>query len=139
MPFSHPEEPTDGMNEINMTPLVDVMLVLLVVFIVTIPVVRHAVHLELPRVSGSPLPTVDETLQLSINAAGDYFIDDLRVSDSELLERLQLRVSGGQLPGVQIHGDKDARYERMLNLLSLLQKTGLNRIGFLTNSPPNDD
>ncbi len=134
MAFSCQEESDEGMNEINMTPLVDVMLVLLIIFIVTIPVVKHAVHLDLPRVSSKPLTVAPEALRLSVTEDGDYFMNSIHVSDSELLLNLQHRAAGGSLPNVEIQGDKNARYERIAFLLSLVQKSGLNRIGFVTQS-----
>ena len=134
MAFSHSEESDEGMNEINMTPLVDVMLVLLIIFIVTIPVMKHAVHLDLPRVSSKPLTVAPEVLRLSVTQEGDYFMNSIRLSDAELLESLRQRAAGGGLPDVEIQGDKNARYERIAFLLSLVQKSGLNRIGFVTQS-----
>ena len=134
MTLSHPEESDEGMNEINMTPLVDVMLVLLIIFIVTLPVVKHAVHLDLPRVSSQPLTDAPEVLRLSVTEDGHYFMNNTRVSDSDLLDNLRQHAAQGHLSGVEIQGDKNARYERIALLLSLVQKSGLSRIGFVTQN-----
>jgi biopolymer transport protein ExbD len=134
MAFSHSDDCDEGMNEINMTPLVDVMLVLLIIFIVTMPVMKHAVDLDLPRVSSKPLTVLPEVLRLSVIEDGDYFLDNVRVSDTELLENLRQRAAGGSLPAVEIQGDKNVRYERIAFLLSLVQKAGISRIGFVTQN-----
>jgi biopolymer transport protein ExbD len=134
MAFSHSDDSDEGMNEINMTPLVDVMLVLLIIFIVTMPVMKHAVHLDLPRVSSKPLTVAPEVVRLSVMEDGDYFLDSVRVSDSDLLENLRLRAARGSSPAVEIQGDRNARYERVAFLLSQVQKAGISRIGFVTQN-----
>ena len=134
MTFSYSDDSDEGMNEINMTPLVDVMLVLLIIFIVTMPVMKHAVHLDLPRVSSKPLAVAPEVLRLSVMEDGDYFLDSVRVSDSDLLENLRLRAASAGSPAVEIQGDRNARYERVAFLLSQVQKAGISRIGFVTRN-----
>ncbi len=123
---------SEVMNEINMTPLVDVMLVLLIVFIITVPVMRHAVHLELPRANSQPHSAKPQTLQLSIDAQGAYFWNQTPVSAEELGHLLQ--AEAGKEPQAELHiqGDKAVRYEFVAQAVAQARQAGLRKIGFLT-------
>jgi biopolymer transport protein ExbD len=97
MAFGLQDATSDGdsevMNEINMTPLVDVMLVLLIIFIITVPVLKHAVNVELPSATSQPQNTKPETIQLSVDAQGAYFWNQNRVPDGQLPELCLLYTS----------------------------------------------
>ena len=89
MAFGTQDEPDEVMNEINMTPLVDVMLVLLIVFIITVPVMKHAVNVALRRATDGGQETKPETVSLSVDAQGNYHWNQTSVQDNELLRLLQ--------------------------------------------------
>src|SRR5574343_1279429 len=89
MAFEAHEDNDEVMNEINMTPLVDVMLVLLIIFIITVPVIQHAVKVELPQASSQREQVKPETLRLSVDASGLYYLNGTGISDDELPARLQ--------------------------------------------------
>lgn len=89
MAFGTQDNSDEVMNEINMTPLVDVMLVLLIIFIITIPVMKHAVNIELPRASNQPQDAKPQTIRLTVDSEGKYFWNDAAVDDAKLQSLLQ--------------------------------------------------
>lgn len=125
---------SDGevMNEINMTPLVDVMLVLLIIFIITVPVMKHAVNVELPTATSQPQQTKPETLQLSVDAQGTYFLNQASVSTDALPGVLQAEAAKDPQPELHIRGDKAVRYEFVAQAMAAAQQAGLRKIGFIT-------
>ena len=122
----------DVMNEINMTPMVDIMLVLLIIFIITVPVMKHSVNIDLPRASNEVQNIKPETLRLSVDAQGTYFVNETRISDAELLPRLAAAALQSPQPELHIRGDKAVRYERIAQAMAAAQQTGLRKIGFIT-------
>lgn len=120
------------MNEINMTPLVDVMLVLLIVFIITIPVVQHAVKVELPRASSSRDHTPLENLQLAIDAEGQFFLGRQSVAADALEDALREHAAKDPQPQLYIRGDKKVPYEQVALAMTAAQRVGLAKIGFVT-------
>ena len=137
MAFSSFENDNDEMlSEINMIPLIDVMLVLLIVFIITVPVMKHAVNIDLPRASNERSQDKPETIRLSVDADGAYFWNAERLDDTEVFNRLAL--AGAQTPQPELHirGDKAVRYERVALAMAAAQKAGLRKIGFITEPTP---
>jgi biopolymer transport protein ExbD len=132
MAFGTQDDTDEVMNEINMTPLVDVMLVLLIIFIITVPVMKHAVNIELPRASNEQQISKPETLRLSVDAAGSYFINDAKIGDDELAPRLKAAAALNPQPDLHIRGDKAVRYERVAQAMAAAQQAGLRKIGFIT-------
>jgi biopolymer transport protein ExbD len=132
MAFGTQDDTDEVMNEINMTPLVDVMLVLLIIFIITVPVMKHAVNIELPRASNEQQISKPETLRLSVDAAGSYFLNDSKISDDELAPRLKAAAALNPQPDLHIRGDKAVRYERVAQVMAAAQQAGLRKIGFIT-------
>ena len=132
MAFGTQDEADEVMNEINMTPLVDVMLVLLIIFIITVPVMQHAVSIDLPRASNQPENIKPETIRLSVDASGAYFWNDAPVSDAEL--NLQLAAAAARTPQPELHirADKAVRYERVAHAMAAAQRSGVHKIGFIT-------
>ena len=122
----------DVMNEINMTPMVDIMLVLLIIFIITVPVLKHAVNVNLPRATNTPQTVKPETLTLSVDADGGYFLNQTRVSDTELAVQLQQAAAQNPPPDLHIRGDKAVRYERVAQAMAAAQQAGVKKIGFIT-------
>ncbi|MBF6632094.1 MAG: biopolymer transporter ExbD [Comamonas sp.] len=133
MAFGTQDDSDEVMNEINMTPLVDVMLVLLIVFIITVPVMKHAVNVDLPRVSNEPEVVKPQNISLSIDAQGQYFWGKDAISDEELLTRLQAEAAKDVQPDLHISGDKEVRYERVAKAMAAAQNAGIRKIGFVTH------
>ena len=120
------------MNEINMTPMVDVMLVLLIIFIITVPVMKHAVNIDLPKASNVPQDAKPETIRLSVDAAGDYFWNENKVTEEALLLQLKAAATQNPQPELHIRGDKAVRYERVATAMAAAQQAGIKKIGFVT-------
>jgi biopolymer transport protein ExbD len=121
------------MNEINMTPLVDVMLVLLIIFIITIPVVQHAVKVELPHASSSKDKTPPENLQLAVDSQGQFFLGKQAVAADALEDALRVHAGKDPQPQLYIRGDKKVPYEHVAEAMSAAQRAGLAKIGFVTD------
>ncbi|KVM90417.1 ExbD/TolR family protein [Burkholderia stagnalis] len=122
----------DVMSDINMTPLIDVMLVLLIVFMVTLPVMNHAVKLDLPSASSTPNDTRPAHVTLSIDASGGVLWDEKPVEAATLDARLTQAAGQQPQPEVQLYADRAARYESVASLLSAAQRAGLVKINFVT-------
>ncbi len=133
MAFGTQDEADEVMNEINMTPLVDVMLVLLIIFIITVPVMKHAVPVDLPRAANEREVVKPETIRLSVTADGKYHWNETAISDAELEPRLQAEARKDPQPDLHIRGDKDVRYERVAQAMSAAQRAGVRKIGFVTD------
>ncbi|MEJ8849912.1 biopolymer transporter ExbD [Variovorax rhizosphaerae] len=132
MAFGTQDEPDEVMNEINMTPLVDVMLVLLIIFIITVPVMKHAVAIDLPRASSERELTKPENIVFSIRADGNYYWNDQLISDADLGPRLAAEAGKEPQPELHIRGDKEVRYERVAKAMSAAREAGVRKIGFIT-------
>ena len=132
MAFGTQDDSDEVMNEINMTPLVDVMLVLLIIFIITVPVMKHAVNVDLPRASSHREDIHPTTVRLSVDASGAYYLNGTAISDEALPAALQVEATRQPQPDLHIQGDKGVRYERVAQALSMAQQAGLHKIGFVT-------
>jgi biopolymer transport protein ExbD len=117
-----------------MTPLVDVMLVLLVIFITTVPVIQHAVKVELPRISSARDQTPPENLQLTVNAQGQFFLGKQAIAAAQLENVLQLEAAKTPQAQLYIRGDKKVAYEHVAYAMSAAQRAGLKAIGFVTEA-----
>lgn len=136
MAFGTQDDTDEVMNEINMTPLVDVMLVLLIIFIITVPVMKHAINVELPRASNEREQSKPETLRLSVDAQGQWYWNENRISDDDMLPRLKAQAANEPQPDLHIRGDRAVRYERVAQLMAAAQQAGLKKIGFITEPSP---
>ncbi|MDP3084653.1 MAG: biopolymer transporter ExbD [Rubrivivax sp.] len=123
------------MSDINMTPLIDVMLVLLVIFIITAPLVTSSLPLELPRAEGGQPTSAQAFIALAIDARGQHFVGDAPVDTEQLRERIRAAAARDPLTEVQLRADSAVPYGRVAELLGLLQEAGLSRIGFVTEAP----
>jgi biopolymer transport protein ExbD len=137
MAFGTQDEPDEVMNEINMTPLVDVMLVLLIIFIITIPVMKHSVNIDLPRATNQPQDAKPETIRLSVDAKGDYYWNENRIEEANLVPMLKAEAAKEPQPELHIRGDKEVRYERVAQAMSAAQQAGVRKIGFITEPKAN--
>ncbi len=136
MAFGTQDDTDEVMNEINMTPLVDVMLVLLIIFMITIPVMKHAVNIDLPRATNQPQDAKPQTIRLSVDGQGQYFWNETPASDEAV--KLQLKAAAMQTPQPELHirGDKSVRYERVAQAMAAAQQAGVKKIGFITEPAP---
>jgi biopolymer transport protein ExbD len=127
----------DLVSDINTTPLVDVMLVLLIIFLITIPVVIQTVPLTLPKERNLPTQTKPENIVISVNRDGDVFWNNQPVADEgKLLERLKEVAVKKPQPEVHIRGDKEGRYEFVGRVVYTCQRAGILKVGFITEPPP---
>jgi biopolymer transport protein ExbD len=129
----------DQMNSaINTTPLVDVMLVLLIIFLITIPVVTQSIQLELPKERNLPTQTKPENILLAVSKDGDVYWNTRRMPDAEaLVAELKKEAVKDPQPEVHIRGDQEARYESVGRLVVACQRAGIAKVGFITEPPPN--
>jgi biopolymer transport protein TolR len=130
-------EQRDGgaISEINVTPLVDVMLVLLVIFMVTAPIIQQGVAIDLPRVQGGALPSEQRHLVVSVTADGRVYVDDDSFEADALAARLG--AIGAERPGEQVYVRADASvpYGRVMETLGVLRDAGLTKVGLFTEPP----
>jgi biopolymer transport protein ExbD len=124
----------DQLNStINTTPLVDVMLVMLIIFLITIPVVIKTVPVALPNVSNTPTITKPENIVIAVTKEGEYYWNDSRLSDkAALLAQLKTITMMRPQPEVHIRGDLNGRYEHVGRLVLYCQRAGISKIGFIT-------
>jgi biopolymer transport protein ExbD len=123
-------------SEINTTPLVDVMLVLLIIFLITIPVVTHTVPVKLPNEKNQPYKTKPENINIAVSKDGDVFWNAQFVPDSDaLFEKLKLIAALTPQPEVHIRGDQNARYEFIGKVMLTAQRAGIAKVGFVTEPP----
>ena len=132
MAFGTQDESDEVMNEINMTPLVDVMLVLLIIFIITVPVMKHAVNIDLPRATNQPEDTKPQTVRLSVASDGSYYWNENKMTDEAMAAMLKEEGAKDPQPELHIRGDKDVRYERVAQAMAAAQQAGVRKIGFVT-------
>jgi biopolymer transport protein ExbD len=126
------QQNTAPMAEINVTPMVDVMLVLLVIFILAAPLFTHTIKLDLPSAQSAPSDEKPQTVTISVDPAGKLFWNDAPVSRADLTGRLTLEAAKKPQPDVMIRADKNTRYEVVTDLLAAAQTQGLSKIGFVT-------
>jgi biopolymer transport protein ExbD len=135
--------PADGGDEdevlsaINTTPLVDVMLVLLIIFLITIPVVTHTVPVALPRESNQPTQTKPDNITVSVDRKGAIYWNAKPVTNlAALFEEMKAASSRKPQPEVQIRGDQEARYEFVGKVLATCQRAGIAKVNLITEPPP---
>ena len=125
------------MAEINMIPLIDVMLVLLVIFIVAAPLQTHSVRIELPKASSQPSQTKPETIQLSIKADGTVYWNSERIEDATLATHMRVAANQSPQPEVHIRADSATPYQTIATVMSAAARAGLHKIGFVTDPSKN--
>jgi biopolymer transport protein ExbD len=109
------------------------MLVLLIVFMVTIPVLQHAVKIDLPRVSSQPEQTVTPHVDVEIDAHGNTLWNGEHIADSDLAAKLATAAAAHPQPELRLHADRNVRYERVANVMSAAQAAGISQLGFVTD------
>ena len=124
-------------SAINTTPLVDVMLVLLIIFLITIPVVTHTIPVQLPKETNIARQTKPENIDISVNKDGDIFWNQQLVPDSDaLFQRLSKIATMTPQPEVHIRGDGQARYESIGRVVFQCQRASIQKVSFVTEPPP---
>jgi biopolymer transport protein ExbD len=137
--FAPPPSSDDerAMSEINTTPLVDVMLVLLIVFMITIPVITHTVPVELPKVRNEATKTAPENINISVNKDGQIYWGQTLIPDTPaLLERLKASAVLQPQPEVHVRADQTTRYEFVGRVILTAQRAGIQKVGFITEPGP---
>jgi biopolymer transport protein ExbD len=133
--FERGQSPSQPMAEINVTPLVDVMLVLLVIFIITAPLLAYALRLDLPDVKAAAAATRPDTVKLAIEADGTLRWNDERIDEAQLTLRLQESAKKQPQPELHLLADKGTRYEAIARVMSAAQLAGITKLGFVTDPP----
>ena len=120
------------MSDINTTPLVDVMLVLLIIFIITIPVINHSVKLDLPKATTQPNDAKPETVNLTIDAQGKVFWNNEAIAEDTLQQRIALAAQKTPQPELHLRAERTTQYEKVAQVMAAAQNGGLTKIGFIT-------
>jgi len=124
------------MSDINMTPLIDVMLVLLVIFMITAPLMSSALRLDLPRAEGAQPSDAPRAIELAIDTQGRLFVGGAEVDEETLRMRVADAARLNPATEVQLRADRNVPYGRVAALIGLVQKGGLSRVGFVTEPTP---
>jgi len=132
-PFGQAPRP---LAEINMIPLIDVMLVLLIVFMITAPLLTHRVGLELPQADSTPRPPVTDAIRLTIQADGALFWNAAPLTEAELAERMTAAATGVPVPELHLQADRRVPYGQVAAVIALAARSGLTHIGFVTEPRP---
>jgi biopolymer transport protein ExbD len=129
----HPQAPGRApQSEINMIPLIDVMLVLLIIFIVAAPLLTHAVRIDLPRADSAAVNMKPDTLQLGIRADGSLLWNGAEVDEADLETRMREAVSHDPKPELHLQADAATRYETLARVMALASRVGLGTMGFVS-------
>jgi len=128
--------PERAISEINVTPLVDVMLVLLVIFMVTAPILQQGVEVNLPKVRAASLPGEDIQLVVNVDKAGSVLLNDARLTAGELEQKLAAILRERPDRQVFLRADQDARYGDVMRAIAAIKGAGVERLGMVTEPPP---
>ena len=121
-----------AMSEINVTPLVDVMLVLLIIFLITIPVITQSVKVELPKAANIPTQTKPENINIAVDKEGNVYWNTMLVTQEQLLLRLRAVATQDPQPEVHVRGDRETQYEHIGRVIVLCQRSNILKVGFIT-------
>jgi biopolymer transport protein ExbD len=131
--------PQDSEDEviatINTTPLVDVMLVLLIIFLITIPVVTHTVPVQLPKETVSPLQTKPDSIEIAVDKDGNIFWNTQHIDNPTLLAQLKASSQKEPQPEVHVRGDQTTRYEFIGRVVTACERAGIAKVSFITQPP----
>lgn len=128
----HSDHDDDVVSEINMTPLVDVMLVLLIIFIITVPVLTHSVKVDLPRASNQPNQVQTKPITISVDQQGQVFWNDQLIDQNALTQQFNQIAQQQPQPEVHIRGDRKVDYEYVMQVMAQAQRSGVQKLGFIT-------
>jgi biopolymer transport protein ExbD len=125
------------MSEINMTPLVDVMLVLLIIFIVTAPLLTHNVKVNLPKAQ-TTASTIQDPMKVSLTRDAQLFLDGALITHHELEALLRQQIARGAQPTIELRADGEIAYQHVASLMALIQRTGATRLSFVMEPAKNE-
>ncbi|AYH45434.1 biopolymer transporter ExbD [Azoarcus sp. DN11] len=120
------------MSEINMVPLIDVMLVLLIVFMITAPLLTHSVKIDLPTAASQANNEKPDTVTLSVDGAGTLFWNDQKIAEDELPARLAAAAAQPVQPELHLRADRETRYQKLAEIMSAARTAGIQKMGFIT-------
>ncbi|MGM0553940.1 MAG: ExbD/TolR family protein [Pseudomonadota bacterium] len=132
MAFGRMGDSSEPMSEMNVIPLVDVMLVLLVIFIITAPVISHSVDLELPQATSEPVDELPDSVTLSLDGSGDLYWNNEPVSLERLPVRLRAALEVQPEVAIYLRADRDTRYERLARVMAEVRQAGVSRMAFVS-------
>lgn len=132
---SHGDDEGELIATINTTPLVDVMLVLLIIFLITIPVVTHNIAVSLPKQTSQPNHAPRETMHVSVDREGIIYLEQTRLTVAELQQKLLEAAHKKPQPEVHVRGDRRSSYEPIGRIVLACQRAGITRVGFITEPP----
>ena len=132
MAFKHNRSHTEPMSEINVTPFVDVMLVLLIIFMVTAPLLTVGVPVDLPESSADSLPEDQEPLTLSINSKGEIFIQEHQVEYNKMVPKILAIAKNRTDTRIYVRGDKTINYGRVLEIMGMLSGSGFTKVALIS-------
>jgi len=123
---------SNAVSEINMVPLIDVMLVLLVIFIITAPLLSHSIKINVPQASSEPVQQDPKVIDFAVDADGDLFWNEQPITLEQLPALMAAEAALDPQPEVRLRADLDTRYEVLAQVMSMARMSGLKRIGFVT-------
>lgn len=132
MAFGSDFDDDKDMSDINMTPLVDVMLVLLIIFIIAVPVITHTVKVDLPRAENTLNDIKPETINLTVSADGAIHWNETAITQEELQARLAAEATRQPQPEIHIRGDRKVEYEHVMKVMASVQRAGILKLGFVS-------
>ena len=136
--FENGKGSTPTLSEINMIPLIDVMLVLLVIFMITAPLLNHSIQINLPKASSSPVTQEPAIIDLAVDAHGQMFWNEEPIDSLSLESRFSVQAKLDPQPELRIRADLNTRYEVLAQIMGSAKKAGLTRLGFVTRPSPDD-
>ena len=125
----------NSVHEINVTPFVDVMLVLLIVFMISAPLMTQGVQVSLPETSAAPIQEQEDPIQVTVRRDGSFYLEQRRVDEADLLVRLQAIQKVRPKASIILRADKNVTYGRVMQVMSALQTAGLTDVGLVTEPP----
>ena len=132
MAFGRMGDTSEPMSDMNVIPLVDVMLVLLVIFIITAPVITHSVDLDLPQATSEPVDELPDSVTLSLDGSGDLYWNNESVSLERLRARLREALETQPDIAIYLRADRDTRYERLARVMAEVRQSGVSRMAFVS-------
>ena len=136
MTFDSGSSQSDAISQINVTPLVDVMLVLLIIFMVTAPILQQGVPVDVPKVAGGPLAGQEEQLVVNVSKGGQLSLNDTALTPDQLKEKLRAIVAARPDRQLYVRADQAVSYGQVMRVIGAVREAGLLRVGLVTEPPP---
>jgi len=136
MAFDQSSSDSGAISQINVTPLVDVMLVLLIIFMVTAPILQQGVSIDLPKVAAGPLAGVEEQLVVNVAKGGQVYLNDTALTAEQLREKLRAIVAARPDRQLYVRADQSVPYGQVMQVMGAVRDAGLVRVGLVTEPPP---